>query len=237
MIRILFTAAEQEEIACAQQALRVYESRIASKVQVDFLLTGIGTTSTCYKLTKKLAEAEAEGNKYSLAINIGIAGSYDSEGAFPNGTALLVEKEYFADLGFETLFGFQTLFQAETLDSNAFPFKNGALERFVFDKETEKFLTSKFNSGTGVTVQTITGSKQRKEELIELFHADVESMEGASAFYVCLMEHLPFMEIRTISNSVGESDRSKWDAAKALSSLKDSVHIICNYYISLRKTN
>ena len=237
MTRILFAAAEQEELLCAQHVCKLLKKEAEGRCEFNFVLTGIGATSACYTILKTIMEARFNKKPYDLVINIGIAGSYDSEGAFPNGTALLVEKEYFADLGFETLFGFQTLFQAETLDSNAFPFKNGALERYVFDKETEKFLTSKFNSGTGVTVQTITGSKQRKEELIELFHADVESMEGAAAFYVCLMEHLPFMEIRTISNSVGESDRSKWDAAKALSSLKDSVHIICNYYISLRKTN
>jgi futalosine hydrolase len=237
MRRILFAAAEQEELVCAQHVCKLLEKEAVGKCEFNFILTGIGATSACYTILKAVLEAKFNKKPYDLVINIGIAGSYDAEEKFSNGTAVLVEKEHFADLGFETLFGFQTLFQTETLDANAFPFKNGALERVLFDQETEKMLASNFKFGIGVTVQTITGSKQRTDELKTLFHANIESMEGASAFYVCLMEHLPFMEIRTVSNAVGESDRSKWDAAKALSSLKNSVHIICNYYISLRETN
>ena len=38
-MRILICAAEQEELDCAIQALRLYESKIAGKAQVDFMLT------------------------------------------------------------------------------------------------------------------------------------------------------------------------------------------------------
>ena len=40
-MRLLFCAAEQEELDCALQALRLHESQIAGKAQVDFILTGI----------------------------------------------------------------------------------------------------------------------------------------------------------------------------------------------------
>lgn len=236
-MRILFAAAEKEELLCAQHICSTLQQEAEGKCEFHFLLTGIGAASSCYTILKTALEARFNKKPFDLIINIGIAGSYDPEGKFPNGTAVLVDKEYFADLGFETLFGFQTLFETETLDADAFPFKSGALERYRFDSLTENFLSSNFKSGTGVTVQTITGKTQRAEELKKLFRADIESMEGASVFYVCLMEKIPFMEIRTISNAVGESDRLKWDAAGALSSLEKSVRIICNYYISLQKTN
>ena len=126
-MRILICSAEQEELDCAIQALRLYESKIAGKFQVDFMLTGIGTTSACYRVTKKIVEASSDGNPYALAINIGIAGSYDLE-AFPIGSTALVEKEFFGDLGFMTASGFLTLFDSKTLDANLFPFKDGARE-------------------------------------------------------------------------------------------------------------
>ena len=126
-MRILNCAAEQEELDCAIQALRLHESKIAGKAQVDFMLTGIGITSACYRVTRKLVEAQAENNPFDLAINIGIAGSYDLE-KFPVGSIALVDKEHFGDLGFMTASGFQTLFDSKTLDANLFPFKDGALE-------------------------------------------------------------------------------------------------------------
>ena len=76
MKRILVTAAEPEEIVCAEQAHRLHEHNLDGKIEVDFMLTGIGTTSTCYRLTKKLLEAQVAGRPYNLVINIGIAGSY-----------------------------------------------------------------------------------------------------------------------------------------------------------------
>ena len=61
MKRVLITAAEPEEIVCAEQAHRLHERAIADKLDVDFMLTGIGTTSTCYRLTKRLLEASVSG--------------------------------------------------------------------------------------------------------------------------------------------------------------------------------
>ncbi|MFA6879507.1 MAG: futalosine hydrolase [Bacteroidales bacterium] len=220
MIRILFTAAEQEEIACAQQALRVYESRIASKVQVDFLLTGVGTTSTCYKLTKKLAEAEAEGNKYSLAINIGIAGSYDIE-LFPVGAVSIVDKEYFGDIGFQTGSGFVSLFDSAALDSNLFPYTDGALNSVKLPEYFEELIKS-YKRATGVTVQTVTGTEETRRRLVQHYGPQIESMEGAAFFYVCLNEHVNFFELRTVSNEVGVRDRSQWDTPVALHALTEA---------------
>ncbi len=235
MNRILITAAEQEEIVCAQQAYQQYESELNGKVCIDFMLTGIGTTSTCYRLTKKLLEAQAAGKPYTLVINIGIAGSYSfndkpgSPALFPMGSTAVIEKEYFGDLGFETLFGFQTLFQYEILDANVFPFKGGALHRVKLDDNLEAFL-SKFTPGTGVTVQTVTGKPERTQELCRQFNPHIESMEGAAVYYVCLQERIPFFELRTVSNEVGERDRSKWNIPLALEALrKDMTEFLALY--------
>ena len=106
MERILITAAEQEEIVCAKQAFKSFENSLSGKIDVDFMLTGIGTTSTCYRLTKKILEAKFQNRPYTLVVNIGIAGSYtfndtpEAPAAFPMGSTAVISKEYFGDLGF-----------------------------------------------------------------------------------------------------------------------------------------
>lgn len=229
MKRILITAAEPEEIVCAEQAYRLYERNVEGKLEVDFLLTGIGTTSTCYRLTKMIMEAKHAGNPYSLIINIGIAGSYSfndtPEGLalFPMGSTAVIEKEYFGDLGFETPFGFQTLFQYDILDADLFPFKGGALHRVKLDEKIEEYLAN-YKEGIGVTVQTVTGYPNRKEQLIKDFGPHIESMEGAAVYYVSLQENIPFFELRTVSNEVGEKDREKWNTPMALESLRRAMN-------------
>ena len=229
MKHILITAAEQEELVCAQQAYRLHEAALLGKnVVMDFMLTGIGTTSTCYRLTKKILESKVAGNPYDLVVNIGIAGSYafndtpEGPAKFPMGSVAIIEKEYFGDLGFETIFGFQTLFQYEILDADVFPFKGGALHRKPLDEKVEEFL-GKYAKGTGVTVQTVTGNPLRTESLIKQFEPHIESMEGAAVYYVCLLEDIGFFELRTVSNEVGERNREKWNTPLALESLKRAM--------------
>ena len=46
-------------------------------------------------------------------------------------------------------------------------------------------------------------------------------MEGAGVYYAALMENVPFFELRTVSNAVGERDTSKWDSKWALDTLEE----------------
>ncbi|HMQ88955.1 MAG TPA: hypothetical protein PKB07_15270, partial [Flavilitoribacter sp.] len=53
--------------------------------------------------------------------------------------------------------------------------------------------------------------------------ADIETMEGAAFFYVCLMESVPFLAIRSISNYVEARNREAWDIPGAIRALNDVV--------------
>ena len=41
-------------------------------------------------------------------------------------------------------------------------------------------------------------------------------MEGAAFHYVCLMKNIPFLQLRAVSNYIGERDKSKWKIAEAI---------------------
>ena len=170
-MRILITAAEEEELITARQAFNSLSKSEQYGLDITYMLTGIGTTSTSYKLTKILNSSAAI---FDLAVNIGIAGSFSSD--FPIGSVARVKKEFFGDLGFQTYGGFQTLFDYKILDADTHPFK--------------------------------------------------ESMEGAAFFYVSILEKIPFIELRSVSNEVGERNRAKWDIPLALDSLKTAVKVL-----------
>jgi len=223
-MRILITAAEEEEIITAKQAFNSLSREEQSKLEVTYLLTGIGTTSISYRLTKLLSA-----DRFDLAVNIGIAGSFSDE--FPIGSVAVIEKEFFGDLGFETFTGFQTLFDYKILDADTFPFKSGALHAPEMIPEIEAVL-SEYKRATAVTVQTVSGSPEKRSRLEHDFKPQIESMEGAAFFYICALEGIPFIEIRSVSNEVGERDRAKWDIPLALNELKEAcaklLKTLCN---------
>ena len=48
-------------------------------------------------------------------------------------------------------------------------------------------------------------------------------MEGAALHYVCLMEKIPFLQIRSISNYVGERNKRNWNMKEAIANLNKKL--------------
>lgn len=224
--RILITSAEEEEIITAKQAFNSLTKEEQELLEVEYMLTGIGTTSTSYRLTKQLCSTETP---YDLVVNTGIAGSFSEE--FPIGAVARIDKEYFGDLGFETFSGFQTLFEYQILDADTFPFKGGALNAPLLGDRLENAL-SHIKKASSVTVQTVSGLPEKTDRLRMGFSPQIESMEGAAFFYICLLERLPFIELRSVSNEVGERDRTKWNIPLALENLKKETANLLKALIS-----
>ena len=44
-------------------------------------------------------------------------------------------------------------------------------------------------------------------------------MEGAVLHYICLQEDIPFLQLRSISNYVGERDKTRWKIKEAVDNL------------------
>jgi futalosine hydrolase len=76
---------------------------------------------------------------------------------------------------------------------------------------------------TGVTVNEITTRKERITQLIKKYQPVTETMEGAALHYVCRSMNIPFLQMRTISNYVGERDKSKWMMKESLDNLNQTV--------------
>jgi futalosine hydrolase len=163
-----------------------------------------------------------EGN-YDMAVNAGICGSYKKE--LPPGTVVEVVEDFPAELGAEENGRFRTIF-ALGLDrpdewpyregklTNAFPVNHPALERLKKVK--------------GVTVSTLGRNADQLKMITDAFDPAAETMEGAAFLYCCLLQRIPSIQLRAVSNFVGEIDRNKWQVELAIGRLNDVLGDLVN---------
>ncbi len=187
-----------------------------NNLKIDILVAGIGICSTTFLLTKTLLE-----NKYDLIINTGICGSFRDD--VPIGSVVNVIKDEFADLGITDKNNFHTLFDENLIEKNQFPYKNGTLA----NNFNNNYL-SKFRKVNGITVNSASGNRYQIEMRKNKYKADIESMEGAAFFYVCLNENLPFIQIRSISNFVEERNKKAWNIPLAVENLNIELTNLLN---------
>lgn len=181
------------------------------QADVSVLITGVGMTLTAYALGKVLP-----GGKFDIALNAGIAGAFNRTLAI--GEVVQVVSERFGDLGAEEADGhFMNVHDMGLIEPGQYPFQGGRLlneTAGAFD-----FLPK----AHGISVNRVHGSAKSIAQATAVFDADVESMEGAAFFYACLMEQVPFLEIRSISNYVEPRNRDNWNIPLAIDQLNAVV--------------
>lgn len=207
LMKVLLACATKHEIDLHKMNL----SKNRGGKKIDLLITGIGVASAIYNLTKSLLQTQ-----YDMVIQAGIAGSFT--GGLQPGEVVLVREDTFADLGVEENGIFKPLFNSGLADENDFPFKKGWLVNHneLLDKGVLKTIRA-------ITINKITDNKKQIDQQGNTFNADIESMEGAALHYVCLQTGIPFLQIRSISNKVGERDKSKWKMKEAIRNLNSEV--------------
>ncbi len=174
------------------------------------LITGIGIAATTYHLTKALQR-----NKYDLVINTGICGSaYDH---LQPVHVVRVKSDYFGDSGVGVGKQFNDLFDLGLMNSKKFPFRNKKLTPVYQTKLKSLRGIPEVNA---VTFNKITGTAGERKKLVERFGSFVESLEGAAFFYVCMLEKTKCIQLRAVSNMVGERNKKKWKINQAVDALE-----------------
>ena len=185
----------------------------------DILISGIGLTASTYHLAKQLAL-----KKYDIVIQAGVAGSFDIR--IPLGAVVAVKQDAIADQSVVELERLKTLFDLNLVPQDQYPYKKG----WLINTNKEVLKKTKLKIVKGISVNQISTSKQMIKFYRDVFDPVTESMEGAALHYVCLMENVPFVQIRSISNYIGERNKKKWDMMDSIMNLNDSlVRIINNY--------
>ncbi len=180
------------------------DAKVIGKHSVRVLITGAGMVPTAFSLGRHLAK-----QSYDLAINLGIAGSFDFD--LNLGDICLVTEDTFAELGAEDgedFLSFDNLGLGITSQSH---------------RPHPGFATGQLREVSAITVNKVHGHELSIAKAIARFNPQIESMEGAAFFYACNQSEVPCIQIRTISNYVERRNREKWDIGLAIKNLNDTI--------------
>lgn len=178
-------------------------------LNIDILITGVGLMHTAYFMGKAFAN-----NTYDLALQFGIAGSFRKEIVL--GTTVNVVEEVVADFGAEDKENFLDATELHLLPPDQFPYHVGKLRNITPDSV---YGTSVLKKVKGISVNKVHGYQYSIDKIIRKYDPDIESMEGAAFFYACLMERLPCLQIRAISNYIEDRNKDLWDIPLAIDTL------------------
>jgi futalosine hydrolase len=195
IMRVLVVAATEFEVGIKSQ-----ESRIKNQ-DIKFLITGVGMVATAFALGKHLTT-----HQYDLAINLGIAGSFDR--SIVLGEVVEVVEDSLSELGAEDGDNFLTI-------------ESMGFGESVFKSSTDLSAFGNFNlkKVKSITVNTVHGHEPSIQKLTDRLQPQLESMEGAAFFYACKQAGVPCLQIRAVSNYVEKRNRDAWQIGLAIKNL------------------
>lgn len=160
---------------------------------VEVLACGVGPVEAAAETARLLTLG-----RFTAVVNAGIGGAF--RGRAKVGDAVIVSEESLADFGLEgnaplSLPGGVHLHERVAASPELLARCNGLGYRI----------------GSGVTVTSVTMTDATAERLARTYGADVESMEGFAVLRAASLAGIPALEVRGISNFVGERARAEWD--------------------------
>jgi futalosine hydrolase len=195
--QILIVAATEAEIA-------PLNTHFGDTKPFDVLITDVGMVATAYALGSHLAV-----KKYDLAINLGIAGSFDRD--IPLGEVVEVIADELSELGAENDELFMPIAQLGFGESRYM-----ASSALRYHTKTIKLKTA-----NAITVNTVHGNDASIEKVSARLEPQLESMEGAAFFYACQKAVVPCLQIRAVSNYVEKRNRDNWQIGLAIKNLNN----------------
>lgn len=181
---------------------------------ISVLITGVGMTACAFWTGKTLAEGD-----YDLAINAGIAGSFDVD--MPLGEVVAVKSDTIAELGAQNGDDF--------IPMDELGFAKKGEYHFIVKTHEWPELTG-MRTVKAVSVNMVSGKGDDIEKLQRRLDPDIESMEGAGFHLACQNSGVSAYQIRAISNYVEERDKDNWDISLAVRKLNAELKRIIEKY-------
>jgi futalosine hydrolase len=210
-MKVLITAATAMELELIKSETIRYDG-----VEIIFYVTGVGAVSTVFNLSEILHK-----EKFDVIIQVGIAGSFDKQLAL--GDALVVEKELLYEMGVFENNHYKTVFEMGLIDGDKKPFTSSTL----INPHTVLLDLTGLKKAMAITNNEISTSVTKIKLYNEKYGAEIESMEGGAFHYVAIMKSISFIQLRGISNYVGDRDKNNWKIKEAILSYSDA----CNQLI------
>jgi futalosine hydrolase len=209
-MQILVIAAKEAEI---KPTVEFIAANYPNDTFIQFAYTDIGLTAAAFSITR-LALTQAP----DLIIQAGIAGSFET--GYEPGEVVLIDAEQLADLGVIENAQWKNIFDLQLTDENQAPYKKGLLPNPYINH----FNFLGIRKVAGISVNTISTDTATIKRMQQSSPAPViESMEGAALHFIALHQKIPFIQLRSISNNVGERDKTKWKIKEAISNLNEEL--------------
>ena len=172
-------------------------------------ILGMGAMHYSIGLLNVLRFCRSQKLEFGYVVNVGICGAFPGRGLNLL-DVVRVDSDIEGDLGYQE--------------------KDGSFERFScygFEqasswKEAPPAI-KKLKAATGVTVNCCTGTAALAARRVELFDADVESMEGAAGIAVCNSFGVKVYQVRAVSNIAADRNKSSWKIDDALEALRKAL--------------
>jgi futalosine hydrolase len=198
---------------------------------VMLIQSGIGMINAAQAIT-----AVIEHYSVKLIINTGCSGVF-LESGLSIGDIGIATSETDIHSGIESLSG------ENSVDPLPFPLIQTTNEYYFAQYPTSKKLTQQafdivkdhFQSRFTIkqtpflTVSTITASQERVKALYRHYKAGMENMEGAGVAHVAIQYDIPFIEIRTASNIVGDRNKTNWRLKDAFKRSAEAIQLLMYY--------
>ena len=207
-MRMLVLAATEMEL----QQCRDYCHQIGKEGLTRFRTVGVGAIAAAFHTYQYILECRPD-----IVLLVGIAGSFDKK--ITLGTTFLVRAEIQATTGVEENGAWKDVFDMGLVQKDQPPYQDG----WLVNPFLENYMGSGLPVANSISVDEITTSMERRQAYADKYQPVLESMEGAAFHFVCLQIGIPFLQIRSVSNYVGDRDKAKWDFSKALANLNDGV--------------
>ena len=223
-------------------------------LRVALAISGLDKVNAAHLLTCLL---QTMSPKPRLVLQTGIAGALPSVGAFAPavvGDVVIATQEAYSDTGSSTPAGWLSARELGwpmalvggiesggvfTLDGRLVAAALQVVAEAAAGNDEDAFAAirpeqhPRVMAGPCITASQVTGVTAEAEELAGRWEALAESMEGAAAAHVCGLYGVPFLEVRGISNLVGDRDRGRWQVRRAVAAASWATRAIVDAFETL----
>lgn len=211
-MRVIITAATNGEWMPSFQKINPAYAGTNKRFSVGFHESGIGLLASSVSLMKMFVQETP-----SLIIQVGIAGCFDKK--VPLGKVFAVKDDFAGDIGVMENKVWKDLFDLKLDKPNDAPYEKKSLP----NPWLSQYNLLKLPTKKGVTVNTISTDKNKIDLYSGRYKATLESMEGAALHYMGRDLNIPFIQIRAVSNYVGERNKAKWNMQEAIYNLNETL--------------
>jgi futalosine hydrolase len=211
-MRVIITAATVAEWMPSFLEMNHLYTGESHRLKVQFHQSGVGMLASAVAITRMVKE-----DKPDLIIQAGIAGCFDASAAL--GKVVVIKDESLADMGVEEDGKWKDIFDLKLEKSSYHPFERRKLP----NPWLAKFNLLKLPEVSAITINEISTNKERILQLVKKYDPYTESMEGAAVHYVCREANIPFIQMRAVSNYIGERNKANWKIKEAIDNLNQGL--------------